>query len=255
MKTLLLQPERIHSGPLILVNARRPYDEGANRRALRSVDPTAPRVLLDASAAGPLARLMDKLNGWERITAVSGWRSWEEQRELYARSLRENGPAFTEQYVALPGHSEHQTGLAIDLALRQEEIDFIRPDFPYTGVCLAFRRLAASFGFVERYPRGKESITGIAREPWHFRYVGTPHAAIMEQHGFVLEEYIAFLKNYPCGKAPYVYEAGKPRAAVSYWEAGPAARLEWDGAVSCEVSGNNVDGLIITAWRDPRERT
>ena len=93
--------------------------------------------------------------------------------------MAESGLAFTHKYVAYPGCSEHQTGLAIDLGKAAGHIDFIRPAFPYDGTCGAFRRAAAAYGFIERYQKGKESLTGIAREPWHFRYVGLPHAAIM----------------------------------------------------------------------------
>ena len=84
----------------------------------------------------------------------------------------ENGEEFTNQFVARPGHSEHQTGLAIDLGLKQPDIDFLRPYFPYKGICQTFRELSTDYGFIERYPAGKEAITGIAHEPWHFRYVG-----------------------------------------------------------------------------------
>lgn len=72
------------------------------------------------------------------------------------------------------GCSEHETGLAIDLALAGEEPDFIRPPFPDRGICRRFRQRCADFGFVLRYPAGKETVTGIAHEPWHFRYVGVP---------------------------------------------------------------------------------
>lgn len=251
MKTIVLRQEQIHTGNLILVNAQHPYHEGSAGRTLLPVDPKAPHILLETHAAEALSRLMDKLNGWEQITAVSGWRSREEQQEIYTQSLQDSGRAFTEQFVALPGCSEHQTGLAIDLARTQEHIDFICPDFPYTGICQAFRLHAASYGFVERYPRGKKAITGIAQEPWHFRYVGTPHAEIMEQHGFVLEEYISFLKNYPYGKAQYLHKTKEMCAAVSYLEADKAADtpFEIDDAVPYILSGNNIDGYIITVWR------
>jgi D-alanyl-D-alanine dipeptidase/carboxypeptidase len=150
----------------------------------------APQILLEREAAVALARLMGELNGWRWIVPVSGWRSMEEQTEIYHHSLVENGQAFTEQYVALPGHSEHQTGLAIDLGLRQKNVDFLRPAFPYDGICQRFRQLAPTYGFVERYPAGKEGVTGIAHEPWHFRYVGTPHADNMARRGLTLEEYL-----------------------------------------------------------------
>jgi len=178
-----------------------------------------------------LSELMGELDGWKEIAAVSGWRSLREQQELYAESLRENGEEFTRQYVALPNHSEHQTGLAVDLGVRQGEIDFIRPEFPYSGVCQRFRERAARFGFVERYPKGKEEVTGIAHEPWHFRYVGTPHAEIMAEHGMVLEEYIDFLKPYVYGRGCYSYQTGNLDIKVSYLEAEKTGetRLEIDG--------------------------
>lgn len=150
-----------------------------------------PDILLEREAVCALSRIMEQLGGWEFIVPVSGWRSPEEQLAIYEESLRENGPEFTAKFVAMPGHSEHQTGLAIDLGLRQPKIDFIRPAFPCEGICQKFRELAPAFGFIERYPKGKEHITGIAYEPWHFRYVNTPHSELMAAQGLTLEEYLA----------------------------------------------------------------
>lgn len=155
------------------------------------VHPDYPQLLLEREAVEALSRLMERLDGWRSIVPVSGWRSMEEQTQIYNDSLAENGLAFTQKYVALPGHSEHQTGLAIDLGLKGESIDFIRPDFPYEGICQTFRELAPAYGFIERYPAGKEAVTGIAHEPWHFRYVGIPHAENMARLGLTLEEYLS----------------------------------------------------------------
>ena len=175
---------------LILVNGSHACSPDT-ARDLIPVHKDYPDILLERKAVLALSRIMKRLDGWKFILPVSGWRSEEEQLEIYTESLHDNGPAFTEKFVALPGHSEHQTGLAIDLGLRQPVIDFIRPDFPYEGVCQRFRELAPAYGFVERYPAGKEDITGIAHEPWHFRYVDTPHSEIMAARGLTLEEYLA----------------------------------------------------------------
>lgn len=175
---------------LILVNRQHPYTMSV-RQNLTPVLPAFPRILLEREAAHALSRLMEKLGGWGDILPVSGWRSFDEQEKIYLDSLRDNGREFTRQFVALPGHSEHQTGLAIDLGLRGESVDFIRPDFPYDGICQRFRELAPAYGFIERYPAGKEGVTGIAHEPWHFRYVGAPHAESMARQGLCLEEYLA----------------------------------------------------------------
>ena len=197
----------IYEGDLILVNQQYPYrdhDTADFVSVQRGVS-----VLLKRRAAVSLFQLIGKIDGWDEITAVSGWRSMAEQQEIWDQSIIDSGMEFTKQYVAVPGHSEHQTGLAIDLGKTAENIDFIRPDFPYSGICQKFRRHMASFGFIERYPEGKEKITGIAHEPWHFRYVGAPHAEIMMERGLTLEEYHDFVKQYPWGKRSFVWETGK----------------------------------------------
>lgn len=172
--------------PLILVNARHACPEEVPDLVAVGDSP----VLLEREAALALEALMAELNGWRFIVPVSGWRSFEEQETIYQSSLAERGRSFTQKYVAFPGHSEHQTGLAIDLGLRGPEIDFIRPNFPYTGICQTFREQAADFGFVERYPAGKETVASIAHEPWHFHYVGPAHARELVCQGLVLEEYL-----------------------------------------------------------------
>lgn len=175
---------------LILVNGQHAYSPDA-KQDLIPVREDHPDILLEREAVCALSCILERLDGWKFIVPVSGWRSLEEQLAIYQESLRENGPEFTARFVAMPGHSEHQTGLAIDLGLRQPDIDFIRPVFPYEGICQKFRELAPAFGFIERYPAGKEHITGIAHEPWHFRYVGMPHSEIMTFKGLTLEEYLA----------------------------------------------------------------
>ena len=154
--------------------------------------------------------------------------------------------------VAVPGHSEHETGLAIDLGLKLDVIDFIRPEFPYEGICQTFRKLAPRYGFVERYPKGKEAVTGIGQEPWHFRYVGAPHAEIMTEKGMVLEEYIEFIREYEYGRNPYRYCSQGKEIWVSYLNAQDQEEicLEVDDAMPRSISGNNVDGFVITEWRN-----
>lgn len=251
MKTLVLPQKAICSGTLILINAQLPIGESWGADALVPVRAGDKPVLLVREAARQLSGLMAKLDGWQSIAPVSGWRSRQEQQEIYAQSLHENGAAFTQTFVALPGHSEHQTGLAIDLGLTKPDIDFIRPDFPDFGVCRAFRRRAAAFGFVERYPAGKERITGIGHEPWHFRYVGTPHAAIMAERCLTLEEYHDFLKGYPHGKTPFAYRHGQSNSTISYVPAQVGDTcLQVEDGFAYTVSGNNADGFVVTARRE-----
>ena len=101
----------------------------------------------------------------------------------------------------------------------------------------------------EAYPREKEHITGIAHEPWHFRYVGTPHAEIMREHHFCLEEYIDFLKRFSQDQ-PYTFYKDSQEIQIFYLKADTESvslEVAEDGSLS--VSGNNVDGYIITEWR------
>ena len=195
-----------------------------------------------------LKGLISRLGAAGEIVPVSGWRSMREQREIWDGSMAENGTEFTRKYVALPGCSEHQTGLAIDLALRSDNIDFIRPDFPCDGICGRFRALAADYGFIERYQAGKEHITGIAAEPWHFRYVGRPHARLMSDNGLCLEEYVELLRSYPYPERLLETRGGVYEADVGF--AFAKSKLELPDA-PYQISGNNVDGYIYTLWRKP----
>ncbi len=236
----------IHNGLLILVNAEHPIQH-MERPVLAPAVPGSD-ILLDSRAAAMLSGLISRIGAAGEIVPVSGWRSEAEQREIWDGSMRESGEEFTRKYVALPGCSEHQTGLAIDLALRADNIDFIRPEFPYDGVCGRFRALAADYGFVERYQSGKEGVTGIAAEPWHFRYVGRPHARIMCEMGLCLEEYVEYLRAYP-----YPERLLEVRGEVYEAEVGFAGARDALGLPDApyQVSGNNVDGYIYTLWRKP----
>ena len=194
------------------------------------------------------------------LVVNSAYRPYSAQQRVYDAQYQEylaqgysqqDARLLTESYVAVPGHSEHQTGLAIDLGAKREQIDFIRPDFPYTGPCGDFRRGAAGYGFILRYPEGKEDITGIGHEPWHFRYVGTPHAAIIQSRNMALEEYIDYLRQYPYRGEGLCFTADDGREArISYIEAGPEpVTLQLPEEASWSLSGNNADGFILTEWR------
>lgn len=251
MKTVVCSEKAIYSGNLILVNAQYQYHSEITQNALAPVGPDNSGIMLQHRASILLSQLLSDLDGWSQISAVSGWRSMQEQQQIYDKSLLENGEEFTKKFVAKPGHSEHQTGLAIDLGLKTAEIDFIRPAFPYTGISQTFREKAVAYGFIERYPKGKESITGIAHEPWHFRYVGTPHSAIMADLHLTLEEYHIFLKDYVFGNRCFEYQNNQQKIAISYVraETNKDTFLEIEKGFPYTVSGNNSDGFILTEWR------
>lgn len=248
MKHINLKTEMIHKGTLILVNPAYAITEEPANTLIPACD-AVPDILLDRGAAVLLNQLMREIDGWRSIVPVSGYRSLQEQQNIWEDTLRGSGLEFTRKYVAVPGHSEHQTGLAIDLGLKQEHVDFICPDFPYTGICQTFREKAADYGFILRYPAGKETVTGIGHEPWHFRYVGIPHAQIMKKKGLTLEEYIEFIRQYSYGTRSYRLPCGSEEIQVSYLPAAEAADVAISGDYPYTVSGNNIDGFILTEWR------
>ncbi len=137
------------------------------------------------------------------------------------------------------------------LGLNKENIDFICPDFPYEGICNAFRKTAPAYGFIERYPNKKEQITGIAHEPWHFRYVGYPHSEIMKEKSLVLEEYIDFMKRYRGDGNHLRIRKNRKSIEIFYVEADQTevAAIPLPEKAVYQISGNNVDGFIVTVWR------
>lgn len=101
------------------------------------------------------------------------------------------------EYLTEPGHSEHHTGLALDIVDEEWIIAGNGLETAYENELSQqwLMETKAEYGFILRYPEGKEDETMIEYEPWHFRYVGTEHAAFMEKHDLVLEEYIELIKQ------------------------------------------------------------
>lgn len=123
------------------------------------------------------------------LAGVSAYRSHSTQTTLFNRYVQKDGEAAAKKYSAVPGHSEHETGLAIDVA-------------GSTGKCAAedcfggtpeakwLEDHAHEYGFIIRYPKGKESVTGYQYEPWHLRYVGTQMAKDIKTKNTTMEEYL-----------------------------------------------------------------
>ena len=120
-----------------------------------------------------------KAEGIEGLYLSSGYRSYGEQARVYAQ-------AKDKSYAQPPGHSEHQTGLAADILA----LDISQERFGSSKQGRWLAQNAWRFGFILRYPEGKQGITGIAYEPWHFRYAGLPHARYCYENNLCLEEYL-----------------------------------------------------------------
>jgi zinc D-Ala-D-Ala carboxypeptidase len=130
-----------------------------------------------------------KLDGFELI-AFSTYRSYDYQTGLYERYVERDGSEAADRYSARPGYSEHQTGLAFDIGEVNNEQYYASEKFGETEAGKWVAANAYRFGFIMRYPEGKEKITGYMHESWHFRYVGIDVAEEIYKKNISLEEYL-----------------------------------------------------------------
>lgn len=143
------------------------YDPGVNKEAMNKLK----EMQTDASSLGLDLKL------------VSGYRSYITQDELHKNYVKKDGEEQASTYSALPGHSEHQTGLAFDLGMANSS-------FEGTDEAKWLEENAHLYGFIVRYPKGKTNITGYVYEPWHVRYLGINNAKKVKESGLTLEEYL-----------------------------------------------------------------
>lgn len=122
------------------------------------------------------------------LAGVSGYRSYATQKALFDYYVRTQGSDQAHMYSAEPGHSEHQTGLAMDVSGTSGRCA-ADDCFADTPEAKWLAQHAAVYGFIIRYPKGKERVTGYAYEPWHVRYVGTALSAKIAALGITLDEY------------------------------------------------------------------
>ena len=174
----------------VLVNKRHPLHPADWTPA----DLTAPDVpssrdglTLRAEAASALEDLVAaaKADGVE-LTLVSAYRSYDYQQRTYAGWVRQHGRAGADRISARPGHSEHQTGLAVDVGAGTGACT-LQQCFGDTPEGRWVAEHAAEHGWIVRYPAGAEDVTGYSPEPWHLRYVGSKTAADVVRSGGVLE--------------------------------------------------------------------
>ena len=148
----------------------------------------------DKRAIEPLKQMICDMRdqGIKNIWAQSTYRSIEYQKGLYEKSInkylkqgksQEEAQKLTDEYINRPGTSEHHLGLAVDF-------NNVDEGFENTKAYEWLLENASDYGFILRYPKEKEDITGIEYEPWHWRYVGPEHAKKMKEQNLCLEEYV-----------------------------------------------------------------
>lgn len=162
---------------LVIPNVRFPFTEDEPRKFMR------------AEAAASLEKLFAAAEeAKHELYAVSGYRSFEKQEAIFASYAKRKGEEEANKTSARPGQSEHQTGLAMDITTRRMNFSLAES----FGTTPEGRWLAANahlFGFIIRYPKGKESVTGYSYEPWHVRYVGVEMSQYLYDQELTLEEY------------------------------------------------------------------
>lgn len=251
---LNLHEKDLYSGSLILINKDNEFRK--NEENLVPIDSEYLSIYKDSPIyinkimKDSLLNLIDDIDGRKKILAVSGFRGEEEQKKIYNDSIDENGIEFTKKYVAKPKQSEHQTGLAIDLGEVSDSVDFICPSFPDYGICKKFKDLASSYGFIMRYAKEKEHITYISEEKWHFRYVGNPHAKIISEFDYCLEEYLDLIREFKFNEKHLKIVNDNMDIEIFFVEkTGSITQIMIDSCQKYDVSGNNIDGFIVTVFK------
>ena len=172
--------------PIELVEPQSKHAGNPTRRKLRKVAADAIDRLLAAARAEGLD-----------IQTVSGYRTIAYQKILYQANVERQGVVLANQYSSKPGHSEHHTGLCMDVSSPSVGFDLIEAYIEKKeGKWLAEN--AHKYGFIIRYPKGKEEWTGYSYEPWHIRYLGEPLAAYLYETGLCYEEFLGLQQ----GKRP-----------------------------------------------------
>jgi zinc D-Ala-D-Ala carboxypeptidase len=154
------------------------FKEKSDKRKMRSVAAKALEKLFAGAEKDDI-----------QLAGVSAYRSYATQKQLFNRYVKQDGFQKARTYSALPGTSEHETGLAIDVSGIDGKCA-AEDCFAGTKEAIWLGKHAAEYGFIVRYPDGKETITGYKYEPWHLRYVGIEIAKEIADTGSTLENYL-----------------------------------------------------------------
>lgn len=208
-------------------------------------------VMINRSIVDTTNKMFDdyySIYGDNDLYIACAYRSYDTQQSLYAAELESN-PNSGGDWVAPPGYSDHQTGFVFDID-RINVSDKSGIGFDGTGDTRWFLDNCANYGFILRYPEDKVDITKYDYEPWHYRYVGIPHALYMKEHNLCLEEYIEQIKKNSKDNPLTVSSDDGTTWSMWYekaYEEGNITQIAVPKDCEYEISGNNVDGFIITA--------
>lgn len=255
-ETITIDNGEMYKGELILVNADYPFESAADasittlfEEKTESYSVSGMDVAMQEAAIEPLNDMLDAFcseTGHDDILVIDAYRTFEKQQELYDADLELTG-LDTSTLVALPGHSEHETGYALDFSLFFS--DGSSGEYDGTGDYDWIDQHCADYGYILRYPADKTEITKIQYESWHYRYVGRPHAYYIMQRGICFEEYIDELREHPIEEPLEIVDSDGSAYAVYYVPAETDKTVTYAPIISehpYTISGNNADGFIIT---------
>jgi len=168
-------------------------------------------------------------DGVKGFLISSGYRDFKQQNVLYEE--------MGSEYALPAGNSEHNLGLSLDVGSTQSKMSEA-PEGRWV------EKNAWKYGFILRYPKDKIDITGIAYEPWHIRYVGLPHSAIMHEKNLVLEEYLSYLQE----KGKLSVKVKGKVYTISYYPVSQTQAIEVPVNRQHEISGDNIGGIIVTVY-------
>lgn len=172
-------PEDYEPSDLVAPNIPLSFDEDLPKRYVRREAAAALEQLFAAAKAENI-----------ELLGASGYRSYDRQEAIFASNVAQKGEEAARKVSAVAGQSEHQTGLAMDVTSKYVGFDLIE-EFGETKEGIWLKENAHKYGFIIRYPKGKEAITGYSYEPWHIRFVGKDVAAAIYQNGYTFEEYLS----------------------------------------------------------------
>jgi len=171
-------PEDYIPEDMVVPNVPFPFTEDLPKKQMRQASAEALEKLFAAA----------EKEGME-LYAQSGYRSYERQDAIFASNVMEHGEEEANTFSARPGESEHQSGLTMDITSKDVNFDLVT-EFGDTPEGKWVEENAAAYGFIIRFPEGKEDITKYQYEPWHLRYVGVKAAKEIMSQGITLEEYL-----------------------------------------------------------------
>ncbi len=250
--TEMADNDDIYNGPLIVVNGDIEYNGNAGNLVsmydIRTTDGTEDYLVMSsdvslkidaAKALNEMVKAFAAETGNKDIIVDGGYRSVEYQQELY-------DAAEDKSSAAEPGFSDYHTGYSIDLSI--DAGDGAIEDFTGEGDYSWFEKNCYKYGYVLRFPDGKQGSTGYEYRPWHFRYVGKAHAYYMTKNNLSLEEYVAKLKSYEYTKTHLTFTDDNGKEFEAYYypkDATASSTILAVPSTEYQVSGNNTDGFII----------